>query len=368
MTEKEALEYIEKKQLYKGIRKMDGLEQLCQRLSNPQKAIPIIGIATTSGRRSVAVYMEAVLSRSGYRVGRYAKGAVSDVREHVRVKERPMTKHGLCTCLEQIQEAIDGLLGDGLPTPSPAAMETAIAYLYFIEKDCEVVLWETEDEIGNIQLQSRIDESLLKKVRYGLEKQSFTYGKWERLEISIGGNQEIENAALAVEALACLERSGFAIKESTLRKGLLEATCEDCMHVMGKKPWFLVQVIENAESAQVLGETLEQYFHGKRKIFIMGSLRDMEYDRIMSRIARLAEYIITVTVRDDVEGMHAYELAKEVQQYHHGVTAVDSPEEAIELAYLLADKETVVVALGATAGLGSLIKCVKQRNNKQKKS
>lgn len=429
MTDKEALEYIEEKQLYKGIRKMDGLAQLCQRLGNPQKAIPVIGIAGISGRRSVAAYISNVLTNAGYRVGRYTE-AISGMREHVCVKERPMTKKGLCVCLEQVQEAIAGMIEDGIVSPSPGAIETAIAYLYFEKKACEVVLWEVAGDVGSIQLaamptrlatvytsmgtddrpyvsdgleeravwqtglmlqggsiisaiqpaqveyilQERaaalqcpfttVDGSLLKKIKYGLEKQSFTYGKWERLEIGIGGNQEISNAALAVETLSYLERNGFIIKEGALRKGLLQTTCEECMHIVGKKPWFLIETVEHEEAALALANYLEQYFHGKRKIFILESLRCMEYDKIIRQIFGLAEHIITVTVREDAEGMHAYELAKEVQYYHPGVTAVDSPEEAVELAYLLADKETVVVAMGAAVGLGSLLKSIKNKNSK----
>lgn len=80
----------------------------------------------------------------------------------------------------------------------------------------------------------------------------------------------------------------------------------------------------------------------------------MEYEAIIRQIAEGAEHVITLTVREDAEGMHAYELASEFQGYHSSVTAVDSPEEAIELAHLLSDKDSVIVAFGALACIEKL--------------
>ena len=38
------------------------------------------------------------------------------------------------------------------------------------------------------------------------------------------------------------------------------------------------------------------------------------------------------------------------------MTALDSVQEAVEMAYLLADKDTVIVAFGSLSYLGALIK------------
>lgn len=377
MTDKEALEYIEQKQLYKGIRKMDGLEQLCQFPGNPQKAMPVIGIAGMSGRRSVSAYVATVLSNAGYRVGRYIQTVAGNERDHVRVNERSMTKQGFKLCLEQVKQAIEQMQEQGFPEPLPGAIETAIAYIYFCQKACDVAVWEMSDEVGSVQLQGvstvltvvdadlGVDTDKVKKIKYGLEKQSFIYENRERLEIGIGGNQEITNAVLAVEILEHLITCGFTIKESALRKGLLETTCRESMHVVGKRPRFIINAVENETEAQIFAETMQQYFPGKRRILMIGCLRTMEYDKIVRQLCETAEHIITVSVRNDVEGMHAYELAQEIQACHRSVTAADSPEEAVELAYLLSDKETVIAAVGACGCLGGLEEAVMKRSGKK---
>ena len=63
--------------------------------------------------------------------------------------------------------------------------------------------------------------------------------------------------------------------------------------------------------------------------------------------------------------MPAYELACMVREYHDNVTATDSVQEAVELAYLLADKETVIVAFGSLSYLGNLINIVKAASDKE---
>lgn len=48
------------------------------------------------------------------------------------------------------------------------------------------------------------------------------------------------------------------------------------------------------------------------------------------------------------------------KEYHDNVSALDSVQEAVELAYLLADKDTVITAFGSLSYLGELIKVVEK--------
>ena len=57
----------------------------------------------------------------------------------------------------------------------------------------------------------------------------------------------------------------------------------------------------------------------------------------------------------------ALELAQEVAKVNPMVTAADSVEEAVELSYLLADKNTVIIAFGSLAYLGDCMEAVKNR-------
>ena len=61
--------------------------------------------------------------------------------------------------------------------------------------------------------------------------------------------------------------------------------------------------------------------------------------------------------------MSAFELAKVCEQYHPSVTAADSIEEAVEMSYLLAGKDDVIIAFGSLSYLGRVREAV---NNKDK--
>ena len=55
------------------------------------------------------------------------------------------------------------------------------------------------------------DASLAKNIRYGLEKQSFSYEEYKKLEISLAGTYQIENAIVAVETIKALGEAGISV-------------------------------------------------------------------------------------------------------------------------------------------------------------
>lgn len=59
--------------------------------------------------------------------------------------------------------------------------------------------------------------------------------------------------------------------------------------------------------------------------------------------------------------MSSCELAEVVRRVHENVTAADSPEEAVEMARLLAGKEDVIIAFGSLSFLGDVIRIAEKR-------
>jgi dihydrofolate synthase/folylpolyglutamate synthase len=133
--------------------------------------------------------------------------------------------------------------------------------------------------------------------------------------------------------------------------------------VVGKKPYFIVDGAHNEDAAGRLAQSVEFYFTNRRIIYIMGVLRDKEYEKIIRLTQGLADQIITVAAPDNPRALPAYQLAREIAGVHEKVTAADSLEEAVEMSYLLADKEDVIVAFGSLSFLGRLIKIVEERTS-----
>lgn len=94
----------------------------------------------------------------------------------------------------------------------------------------------------------------------------------------------------------------------------------------------------------------------------MGIMKDKEYEKIAALTAPLAEQVITVAAPGNGRALPAYELAGVVKEYNPNVTAADSLQEAVEMSYLLADRDSVILAFGSLACLGKLAGIVANRD------
>jgi hypothetical protein len=121
----------------------------------------------------------------------------------------------------------------------------------------------------------------------------------------------------------------------------------------------------NEDAAKKLAESIETYFKGKRMIFIMGVLKDKEYEKVLSLTAKYAEHILTITPPENPRALGALELAKAAGEYHSQVTNLSSLEEAVEVSHLLADKDTVILCFGSLSYLGAVKKIYERRKEQR---
>ena len=469
----EALDFMEQIGKYGIVPGLEGIRELCRRLGDPQRELRFVHVAGTNGKGSVCAYMSAVLQCGGYRVGKYTSPAVLDWREEIQVNGSYIAKAAVGRYMEQLKAVCGEMAAEGRPHPTPFEVKTAMAFLYFRDKKCDIVVMETgmgglldatnvvEDTCVAVLTSVSMDHmgflgktlpeiaaqkaGIIKRgchvvtavqepevmevlagraaalgcpltvadtraaehVRFGLEKQRFDYGGLKKLEITLAGQCQIENAVTALEGLralgigalggaepgagalesrepesGCLEsrepgigaadgrapedeepggrirKREFPVTEEKLRQGMAQAAWPGRFAVAGRKPCFILDGAHNEDAARKLAQSLELYFSGRRILYIMGMLRDKEYGKVIGLTHSLADQIITVTPPGNPRAMPAYELAAAVAQVHEKVTAADSLEEAVEMARLLADKEDVIVAFGSLSYLGRMLEIV----------
>lgn len=198
------------------------------------------------------------------------------------------------------------------------------------------------------------------------ERQRFDYrladgSALKDLEIGLAGAVQPGNAQLAIETIEVLREQGFPISETALRKGLSETVWKGRFTVIARKPLFVVDGAHNEDAAKKLAESIEFYFTNKRIVYIMGVLRDKEYEKVIALTEMYADHIITITPPENPRALAAYELAQAVAKVHANVTAVDSLEEAVEMARLLTGPEDVILAFGSLSYLGRLMKIVERQ-------
>lgn len=430
MNYREAMLYMEDLQQYGSIMGLTTMRELCARLKNPQDQLKFVHIAGTNGKGSVLAYISTVLSAAGYRTGRYISPTVKEYRERFQIDGRMITQSGLCKYLEQVKEAAEAMAAEELPHPTAFEVETAVAFLYFLDKQCDIVVLETGmggaldatnvitttlaavltsvsmDHMGvlgdsieqiaaakagiikdkcyvisakqipeamKVIRQTALarkakfytaDVSRVKNVRYGMSGQHFSYDKYKNIGITMAGQFQIENAVVAIEAIAALGRAGYPVAEDKLRLGMEQTHWPGRFDIIGKKPLFIADGAHNEDASKRLAESIRFYFTNRRIIYIMGMLKDKEYDKVIRNTYELAEHIITVTPPITNRAMHAYDLAQAVREYHDSVTVADSVQEAVEIAYLLAgqDKDCVIIAFGSLSYLGELMNVVEHRD------
>ena len=430
MNYTEAMAYIESLQCYGCVPGLANIEKLCKLVGDPQKALKFVHIAGTNGKGSVLAYVSTILQTAGYKVGRYISPTIQDYRERFQINGKMISRPALCTYLEQVKEAAEKMQAEDDAQPTPFEVETAVSFLYFLDKKCDIVILETGlggrldatnvipaplctvfssvsmdhmaflgDSLEEIAVQkagiikdashvvtcaqkeevmrvlqetaaahgcsfSVADVKRASRIKYGIKKQSFCYEGCRNLTITMAGQYQIENAVLAVETVRVLGKKGFVVSEEQMRQGLLLTQWTGRFTVISQKPLFVADGAHNEDAAARLAESIRYYFADKRILFIIGILKDKEYDKILRQTAPLAEHIITVTPPNPARAMSGYELAKEAGAYHERVTAADSMLEAVELSYLLAgeDKNTVIIAFGSLSILGGLIHIVEHRD------
>ena len=70
---------------------LDRVRGVLKTLGNPQDRIPVIHIAGTNGKGSVAACLESVLRKAGYRTGLYISPHLQDVRERIQLQGLPIS-------------------------------------------------------------------------------------------------------------------------------------------------------------------------------------------------------------------------------------------------------------------------------------
>ena len=143
MNYAEALDYIQQIGRYGISPGLDSIRELVGRLSNPQDGLRFVHVAGTNGKGSVCAYVSSVLQCGGYRVGKYTSPAVVDCREEIQVNGSFISKAAVGRYVGQIKAVCDEMASEGLPHPTPFEVKTAMAFLYFRDKKCDIVVMET---------------------------------------------------------------------------------------------------------------------------------------------------------------------------------------------------------------------------------
>lgn len=139
MDYKETLKYINDTPKFSKILGNDDLKKLLAKLGNPQDKLQFIHVCGTNGKGSVSAMLASILRASGKVCGLYTSPFIEVFNERISINGENIPDDDLARIATKVKQEIDSL---GVEI-SVFAQITAMAFLYFVEKECDIVVLET---------------------------------------------------------------------------------------------------------------------------------------------------------------------------------------------------------------------------------
>jgi dihydrofolate synthase / folylpolyglutamate synthase len=143
MNYNQAIEYIYGLNKY-GIKLgLKNIGFLLSLFDNPHLKTKVIHIAGTNGKGSTAAMLFSILKSAGYKVGLYTSPHLVHFQERMRINEKLISQHDVCSLLERIKPAIKRVADtEGYQHPTFFEVITAMAFIYFSENKVDFSIME----------------------------------------------------------------------------------------------------------------------------------------------------------------------------------------------------------------------------------
>ena len=135
-TEAKCIEYIHSLSKFGKKAGLSNTQKILERLGNPHKKLKFIHVAGTNGKGSTSNMINNILISHNYKVGYYTSPYIELFNERICINNNLISADDLVEYTNRVAAVLDGI--------SPIEFEfiTALAFLYFYEKNCDVVVLE----------------------------------------------------------------------------------------------------------------------------------------------------------------------------------------------------------------------------------
>ena len=171
--------------------------------------------------------------------------------------------------------------------------------------------------------------------------------RWDDTDYSLAlpGSYQIRNAALVLTAVQALRDRGCPIPESAVRRGLARVSWPARFEILSRNPLVILDGGHNPQCAQALAESLEELFPDQRMLFVIGMMKDKNYEETLRILLPFAEKFYCTEPPDD-RALPAGEMRSRIERLGGNASAFDSVGSALSAAMSDAG-ETPVIAFGS---------------------
>lgn len=138
MNVNEAIEYIHSVYWKGGHFGLDRVLTLLEKMGNPEKKLKYVHIAGTNGKGSTASMTASILQKAGYRTGLYTSPYIYRFHERIQINGQQISDEDLVAITEYVKPLADSME----QSPTEFELVCAIAFEYFVRKQCDIVVLE----------------------------------------------------------------------------------------------------------------------------------------------------------------------------------------------------------------------------------
>lgn len=388
---------------------LNGIRTLLALLGEPQKKLRFIHIAGTNGKGSTTAMCASILREAGYRTGMFVSPYVLTFRERIQVDGQMIPEEEMAKLCEEIQLAVEKMTQSGI-APAEFEVVTALGMLWFAKQNCDVVCLEVglggrldatnvidqslvsvicaigydhtqilgdtlqkiafekcgilkpggicvsypqqdPEALAEIMAQCAQKENRLiipnaKSVEICTESilGSRFYYHGLTFELPLAGRHQIYNFLTAFSAIEAVKLQGFAISDKNITDGIAKVVFPARMEQISVEPLVILDGAHNLQGCEALAKAMP--LTPKKKVVIMGMLRDKDWLHAAARIAQEAEMFFAVSP-ENPRALPAGELAAAVEGIAGKVKAFSTIESAVDAALPLLEEDAALFCCGS---------------------
>ena len=389
--------------------------ELLQKVGDPHRKLKFVHITGTNGKGSTAAMVASVLAQAGLRTGLYTSPHLWRFHERFQVNGQPIPDDTLGRLAQQVLQAGTGMedpatefelmtavgmlyfleagcdivvlevgLGGRLDStnviPAPeAAVITNIGLEHtqelgntraliaqekagIIKPGCRTILYhqsrEVEEVVEEACRRTGVELTVTRPEELELLSlsplgQTFRYRGQGPFRISLLGEHQLQNAAVALETLWALRDQGWPVTGQAIEKGLEKTVWPARMELARRHPDVLLDGGHNPQCMAALHKALEQLYPGKKLLFLTGVLGDKDYPAMMGELLPLAKAFVTITP-DSERALSAQDLAAYLESRGGQATPCQTTQEGLERVLELAGPEDTVCVCGSLYMIGQV--------------
>ena len=388
----DAVDYVEslgKFGIHLGMERIQGLTAL---LDHPERKIRTVHVTGTNGKGSVTTFLANMLQQAGLKVGSYTSPHFVRYNERICLNGEEISNEDFAAVTEKTKAALDRFLAQGGEQPTQFEFITAMAFLYFAEKqvDCAVIevgmggLWDSTNiitpevsVITNVTLEhtERLGKTIeaIAAQKAGIIKPGVpvvTEAEGKALEV-IRGAAEANHAPLYVYGDDfSTEELTSSMDTQTFLYRLGEKELEVAIHLPGehqilngaaarwpgrlerihRNPDIILDGAHNPSGVTVLRKALDEYYPKARRIYVFGMMADKDVSQVSDILFRPEDTIYTVLAH---EGDRSEKPEKLAQRLHKNAVPMEDLTAAYQRAVSEAGPEDVVIVCGSLYLIGT---------------